>query len=123
MKSKWLPSGFRLPGALSAVIEAGENKSNTIEVPDGYRLDELFFGTGWTGKISFQSSPNGTDWYDQLEASESIQETPEEGCSLPIKTDPSLRISKRYIRLQSGVKGDLTNQVSKQTILISLISM
>lgn len=116
-------TGYRIPGTLTATIATGENKSSEILIPDGYRIDELFFGTGWVGKISFQSSPEGTVWSDQLENGASIQESPVEGCSLPLKPDVSLRVSKKYIRLQSGVMGDLVNQTSDQTIKISLISM
>lgn len=119
----YVVTGSRLPAYITATIDAGENKSTAVEIPDGYRIDEISFGTGWVGKISFQSSVDGDVWKDQLEQGVSIEEIPVEGCSIPLSADMSLKVSKRYMRFQSGIMGDLTNQTSDQTIAVSLISM
>lgn len=117
-------SGIRLPGELVANIAMGECVSQGIAIPDGYRIDELSFGDDWTGKISFQvSSDDGTTWKDQLAAGVSIEETPVAGCSTPLTADMSLRVSKKLMRLQSGIKGATVNQTAAQIIRISLISM
>lgn len=117
-------TGVRIPGYMEADFLNGASVSTAIEIPDGYRIDELFFGAGWVGKISFQSSPDeGDTWSDQLDNGVSIEETPLPLCSIPLKSDMSLRVSKSYIRFQSGIKGDITNQTSAQTVKISLISM
>lgn len=117
-------TAVRLPGYLSAEFLQGASVSDSIEMPDGFRIDELFFDTGWVGKISFQSSPDdGDTWYDQLEGGVSIEETPVPESSVPLTSDMSLRVSKKLVRFQSGIKGDLVVQASAQTVLISLISM
>lgn len=117
-------SGERLPMELTAHFLETASESDTLTIPDGYRIDELFFEVGWLGLISFQSSPDGgTTWYNQMEAGVSIQETPVVECSIPLKTDMSLRVSKKTIRLQSGIVDAVTPQTSAQDVKISLISM
>lgn len=116
--------GIRLPNALSAIIEADASQSSAVQIPDGWRIDELGFSLGWTGKISFQDSiDDGVTWRDMLENGESIAETPVGLCALPLTADMSLRVSKHLVRFQSGVRGDLVAQTTAQTIDISLVSM
>lgn len=117
-------SGVRLPGELVANIAMDESVSQAITVPDGYRIDSISFGTGWVGKISFQESiDEGTTWKDLTAAGVSIEETPVADCAIPLTADMSLRVSKKLMRIQSGIMGALTTQTSAQIIRLSLISM
>lgn len=116
-------TAVRLPDPLLATFAAGATVSTVVAVPDGFRIEMLEIPASWVAAdMTLFTSGDGTTYQLAKEYGNNITLRPVAGGNTCIGYETSGRISKRYIKLQSGLEGATVAQAAGCTIKLWLIS-
>jgi hypothetical protein len=103
------------PEVKSVTISTGSSLSPGVDL-DGLTLVAIVMPSTWDGTtITFQVSPNGTDWYNLHDAAGS-EVALTVGPSRYIQLDWQRFLGIRYLRIRSGTAATPVNQTATRTL-------
>ena len=117
-------TGYRPSTPLVATFAAGGTVSDVLTIPDGYRIEMIEVPAAWvTADMNVLTSGDGTTYQLCKEYGTNLKMTPIASGNTCLGPETSLRISKRFMKLQSGLEGATVVQTAGCAIKIWLVSM